>query len=756
MAPHSDWTGSRRLLRLLRDIMKGGGGVQDRLDRVTELIAQDIVAEVCSIYVKRAGDVLELFASKGLKPEAVHRTRLRVGEGLVGQIASQARGLALSEARSHPNFAHRPETGEEIYHSLLGVPILRDGHVLGVLVVQNVTPRSYGEEEVEALETVAMVLAELVAGGELIGAEEARHAESETLLPTRLTGIVLNEGPAMGLAVPLRREIVITRIVAEDREAERGRLDAALRDMGGALDELLGQSEVAKHGESREVLEAYRMFAEDRGWRGRMMEAVRGGLTAEAAVQKVQNDTRRRLTQVKDAYLRERLVDLEDLANRLLQHLVGRDTPQVEQEVPENAVLIARALGPAELLDFDRERLRGVVLEEGSPMAHAAILARAFDIPMIGRCAGLLKQVRAGDFIIVDGDHGQVLVRPGEGIKQTFQQSVTARNLRQAASAESRDLAPVTKDGQRISININAGLLLDMAQLQESGADGIGLYRTEVPFMVRDAFPGVRAQTEIYTRALDLAEGKPVVFRTLDVGGDKVLPYWSGGSDENPAMGWRAIRIGLDQPAMLRQQLRALIRAAAGRSLHVMFPMIAEIAEFEAAKALLDQELKREDALGRPLPQEIQVGVMFEVPALAWQLPLLFARCDFVSVGSNDLFQFLFASDRGNPRLSRRYDVLSPPVLRFLSTLVEHAEGAGMPLSICGEMAGHPLEALALLGCGFRRLSMSPPSVGPIRNMVRSVETQGLRRYIAQLVEQPDHSVRERLRAYALDHEISI
>lgn len=750
------WAGSRRLLRLLRDLMKGSGSSQDRLDRVADLIAQDIVAEVCSIYVMRSGDMLELYATKGLKPAAVHKTRIRVNQGLVGLIAAQARPFALADAQSHPNFAYFPETGEEVYQSLMGVPIMRGGRILGVLVVQNRTQRNYNEEEVEALETVAMVLAELLAGDRLLDLTAAgTPGKEDGAMPARLSGIVLNEGIAIGTVVPHNRGIVISQVVAEDPEAELQRLDEALGKMRDALDVMLARSEIARAGEHREVLETYRMFADDRGWLRRMHDAIHGGLTAEAAVQKIQNETRARMTGIKDPYLRARLADLEDLGNRLLHHLLGLEE-KGEEDLPQDMVLIASDLGPAELLDYDPSRLRAVVLEQGAPTSHVAIVARALQIPMIGRCTGVETEVREGDTLIVDGETGQVLLRPSASVLAGFVESMAAKEREKAAYRAVRDLPSVSSDGKPVTLLINAGLMIDLPHLKEENAEGIGLYRTEVPFMIRDSFPDVATQTEIYSSILDAAEGKPVVFRTLDVGGDKVLPYWRGSVEENPAMGWRAIRIGLDRPALLRRQLRALLHAAAGRSLAVMFPMVSDVAEFEAAKALLQREIDREKAFGDRLPAEIKVGAMLEVPALAMQLPQLLPRCDFVSLGTNDMVQFLFAADRNNPRLARRYDVLAPAVLSFIQQIARQAAAHNVPLTACGEMAGHPLEAMALIGCGLRRLSMAPQAVDQVKTMVRSLEVDPLEDFINQLLTLPDHSIREELRSYASDRDIPI
>ncbi len=749
-------TGSRRLLRRLRDIMAGSGSAQQRLDKIVQVIAADMVAEVCSAYVLRAGEVLELFATEGLRREAVHNTRLRVGEGLVGVIAATARPLALADAQSHPDFAYRPETGEEIYHSLMGVPILRGGRVLGVLVVQNRTLRSYTEDEVEALQTIAMVLAELAASGELVGPGELAPSDGIALLPLRLEGIRLNAGLALGAAVLHEPRIVIRQIVAEDPEAELERLHKAVSEMQSAIDDMLAASDVADGGEHRDILETYRMFAADRGWMARIREAVRSGLTAEAAVQKVQDDNHARMNQISDPYLRERLLDLEDLANRLQQHLAGGTAGVASTDLPDEFILIARSMGPAELLDYDRRRLKGLVLEEGSPTAHVAIVARALDIPVVGRVKDVLAKVEAGDLVVADGDHAQVFIRPGEDIQEAIQANVGMRLAQKEKYAEIRDAPAQTLDGVSVALHLNAGLLIDLPYLDETGAAGIGLYRTEIPFMVQDSFPDVDQQAELYGRILDHAGDRPVTFRTLDIGGDKVLPYLPEAEEENPAMGWRAIRIALDRPAMLRQQFRALLRAASGRRLRVKFPMVAEVAEVAAARAILAVEQRRAVERGIAPPVELKVGVMLEVPALLWQLPALLPMVDFIAVGSNDLLQFLFASDRGNPRLSGRYDPLSPATLAMFRELVDGCRHHQVPLSLCGEMAGSPLDAMALLGVGFRVLSMAPSSVGPVKTMIRSLRLAPLEQFLVTLSDSSDHSLRDKLAAFARDHDVII
>ena len=742
------------LLKRLRDTMARAESVEVTLSEVVRLVANEMVAEVCSIYLLRAGEVLELFATQGLNPSAVHSTRLRVGEGLVGDIAAHGRPLALDDAQHHPQYAYRPETGEEIYHSLAGVPIVRAGRVLGVLVVQNRTRRQYDEEEVETLQTIAMVLAELVLASHVVSPNEVQQVDGIGLLPLRVDGVQLTPGVAIGHAVLHEPRIVIQRVVAENPEQEQVRFQEALHAVRAEVDRMLEAHDM-QSGEQREILETFRMFVDDRGWAERVREAIDSGLTAEAGVQRSFDDVRTRLGQSTDPYIRERLSDLQDLSNRLLLRLTGRVATD-PASLPDDMIVIARDMGPAELLDYDRNRLRGVVLEEGSALSHVAIVARALDIPVVGRAPNVLARVEAGDSIVVDGDNAQVLVRPAEDILQTVYLAIDARAERRRKYAALRDLPPATRDQARISLNMNAGLLIDMQHLDDTGADGVGLYRTEIPFMVRSEFPDVDAQAWLYGRVLDLADGRPVTFRTLDVGGDKVLPYIGAFGDENPAMGWRAIRIGLDRPAMLRRQLRAMILAANGRPLSVMFPMIAEVTELLRARHLLDLEIDRAKRRGQAVPEHLRVGVMFEVPALAWQLDSLLPHVDFISIGTNDLLQFLYAADRGNTRLAGRYDSLSPALLRLLHFVVNKVRPAGVDVAVCGEMAGRPVEALALLAIGVRSLSMSPGAIGPVKAMVRSLDLNEAVGFMSSALTQPDRPLRETLRLFAADHAIEI
>ena len=748
--------GPRVLLRRLREVMAEPETAQARLNKTVSLIAANMVAEVCSLYVMRPGHYLELYATEGLKPEAVHQSKLRVGEGLVGTIAATAELLNLSDAQSHPAFKYLPETGEEDYRSFLGVPILRGGIALGVLVVQNRIARHYSEEEEEALQITAMVLAEIIASGELEEVAEAVEVDVAHLRRHHLKAEVLAEGVALGHAVLHEPRITITNFIAENVPREKERLETAISKLRSQLDDLVSHIDLSREKEYREVLETFRMFAYDRGWVQRIREAVDTGLTAEAAVERVQNDTRARMMKLADPFLRDRLHDLDDLAHRLLRILTGAAPTAAHGNLPRDAIIVARNMGPAELLDYDRSRLRGVVVEEASPDSHVAIVARALRLPALGQIAGLTDLVDTGDPIIIDASSGEIHVRPSPDVEAAYAEKVRFYARRQAQYAEMRERPAVTLDGVRISLNLNAGLLVDLPHLKESGADGIGLFRTELQFMMSRSFPRHDQQASLYRAVLDAAGGKAVVFRSLDIGSDKVLPYLSSPREENPAMGWRAIRMALERDALLPLQVRALLSAARGRELRLMFPMIAEVEEFLRAGEVVEKQKARLKARGHELPASIKLGAMIEVPSIVWQLDQLFEVADFISVGSNDLMQFLFASDRGHPRLAGRYDPMSPMALTVLRHIAEGAEAHRKPVTLCGEMAGRPLDAMALIGLGYRSISMAPAAVGPVKSMILGLERGKLWEFMAPLLKSPCHSIRPELMRFASEHAIPV
>jgi phosphotransferase system enzyme I (PtsP) len=734
--PQGFETESRKLLVRLRDVMASGEAGQARLNEIVRLIANSMRAEVCSIYLFRDADTLELCATEGLQQEAVHQTRMRLGEGLVGRVAKTRRVVNTADAPAARGFRYMPETGEERYSSFCGIPVQRIGETMGVLVVQSRVSREFTADEVYALEVVAMVLAEMNELGAFAGegaAMRTRHQE-----PVMFKGLVGQEGAAGGNVYLHEPRVVVTNVVADDPDVELARLREAVDTLRISVDEMLTQAKTVNK-DQKQVLEAYRMFANSRGWMKRMEADIAQGLSAEAAVEKEQSLARTRM-QSADSYLRDRLHDLDDLSNRLLRILTGQGS-NTGAEVPVNPVLVARNIGPGELLDYGK-KIKGIVLEEGSVGSHAAIIARAWAIPLVIQATGITAEALNGDPILVDGDQGIAHLRPDDTVLAAFRDKMAMQTEAQARYAGIRGLPAQTKCGTVIGLHMNAGLMADLPSLESSGAEGVGLFRTELQFLIRSQMPKRAELSALYAQVMDAANGKRVTFRTLDIGSDKVLPYMKLNDEPNPAMGWRAIRVGLEKPGVLRMQLQALIRAANGRPLTVMFPFVAQLEEFRSARAEFDKAMAREGILGHPLPSAVEIGAMLETPSLAFAPDIFFKEVDFISIGGNDLKQFFFAADRENERVRRRYDTLNVSFLSFLEQLIARCHAHNTPVSFCGEDAGRPVEAVAFAAMGLRNLSMRPASIGPVKHMLRRLNLDDVRTVIHEARERGDQSVR--------------
>lgn len=742
--------GSRVLLRRLRDVMVQDADTQTRLDRIVAQIGTTMVADVCSIYLRRSDGSLELFATEGLSRDAIHRTRMKAGEGLVGLVAEGVEPISLADAPKHPRFSYRPETGEDPFQSFMGVPVLRSGRVVGVLVVQNRYARTYEDDEIEALQLIATVLAEIVSVEDLTGALSEFQIKPTT--PETLKGKAYSRGLASGQALLHDPDVEPTRYLSDDPVAEEKRLDEALIKLRSGLEALLAGDVQTLGGTSFEVLETFHLLSQDRSWERRLRDGVKNGLTAEASVEQVRSEHRARMSSAKDGYIRDRLHDLEELDNRLLRYLSGDAGDR--KEAPEDSILVARDIGPAELLEYGRGRIKAILLEEGSPSSHAAIVAKAMGVPMLGQLPNLLSRVEAGDMIIVDGNEAQAYLRPDKMVSAALHSRFEAQSAEQELFAATKDLPSQTLDGQNIQLLLNAGLAIDLEQLETTGASGVGLYRTEFQFMIADSLPRLDAQTALYTEALDLANGRPVTFRTLDLGGDKVAAYMPTEREENPAMGWRAVRMGLDRPGLSRYQLRALVRAAEGRLLRVMFPLVAVVDEFHRARELLEKELAWARANGRLGPTRVEAGAMIEAPALAWDTAAIAEHADFLSIGTNDLMQFFFAADRGTAKVADRYDILSRPALTFLKHIRDSA--GHTPISICGEHAGRPLEAMAMIGLGFTRLSMPAGGIGPVKRMLMSLHGEDFSKTLMSLLRNGDGHLRNALKDYAKTQRVVV
>jgi len=750
--------GATALLRRLRQIMAETLESQARLDEIARAIAANMYADVCSVYVLQDDGSLELYATEGLRQDAVHVSTLQLGQGLVGTVASTAHALNLINASEHPAFEYLPETGEEAFTTFLGVPTLRNGRVLGVLVLQKITPHAFAEYEIEALETVAMVLADLMASGDLEGLS-GKGTNPDSSRPLTMNGAPLSDGIGIGHVVLHEPRVAVLDFFSDETDSELARLHEAMSGLQSSIDSLIDSPEIGKIGEHVEVLEAYRMFARDRGWRTRIEEAIQTGLSAEAAVEKVRNENRARMHRQSNPYLAEQLHDLDDLANRLLRQLVGQHELSSNTQnghASDNMVIVARSMGAAELLDYDVSRVRGLVLEDGGPTSHVAIVARALGIPALSQLKNFVVNAEVSNAIIVDGNEGMVSLRPPQDVRDAYEEKLRFLASRQKAFSALRQRAPVSRDGQGFQLLINGGLQLDVDQMGSSGADGIGLFRTELQFMISARLPRPGEQETIYRNVLERADDMPVTFRALDVGGDKIIPWMEMMPEENPAMGWRGMRLSLDRPTLFKSQMRALLRAAAGRTLRVMLPLVTDVSELVQAREILHKEREVLERQNVRLPKAIQLGAMLEVPALLWQMDELFQQADFVSVGTNDLFQFTFASDRGHARLANRYSTLSKPFLRLLKSVVLAGKRHGKQVTLCGEMAGRPLNAMALFALGFRSLSMATTAIGPVKAMALNLNIAKLEEQLLPALElsSDDQTIGELLVDFADRHTI--
>ncbi len=722
------------------------------LSEVVKIIATKMEVSVCSCYLLRSGDLLELAATYGLSSSAVGKTFLHITEGVVGEVARTQKTVNLKNAWKSENFAYKPETDEKDIKSFLGVPVLNRGKIYGVLCIQNKTAERFLPEEAELLKTISMFISESMLANLSIEKEGFLSIQSNN--DNLFYGQEISSGLGIGEAVLHRQIQPIIKIVAKDTKKEQVRLTKALEEMQEQISTMLSEMSAQK-GEHVDILSTYLMFSNDKSWVSKLQEGVLSGLTAEAAAQKVFEGIKLRLEQSSDDYLKARISDFQDLTTRLISHLSGNIVIDLDK-LPKEFILCAQNMGPSELFDYEISRIKGIVLEEGSKNMHVAIIARSLGIPIVGGLPKILRRIEKGDTVIVNALKAEIYINPASETEEKFRKELTVLEKKEKIRERLLDVPTRTLDGVDIKLNANVGLLIDMDSKGATSADGVGLYRTELAFMMSSTLPDVQTQISIYKSVLDKADGRPVIFRTLDIGSDKILQYFKGQKEENPAMGWRSIRISLDRKAIFRHQLRALLRAAAGQDLYVMFPMISNVSEFKEAKKTLDKEINQEKARGNQVPKNIFVGTMIEVPALIFHLKTILPYLDFVSVGTNDLTQFLYACDRGNSDVYERYDPLSPPMLEVLGIIQKECKKANVKCSICGEMAGNPIDAMVLLGLGFTSLSMNPLKIISVKEMVLSLDTKLLKEYINSFKNSSYDSLREHFRSFAVDHGIVI
>lgn len=669
-----------------------------------------------------------------------YKTNIRYNEDYIGKSAATKRP--------------QQEINKGLNVSMISVPVLRANITIGALVITKSGDDGFDESEAELVETLALSLPDLFSTNAFTEYRNQIIREKGIVVRDALHGVSLNKGYGVGKAVFHRRHRDLVNIFAENIELEKSKLAEGRERMVKYIDTKMAQAD-SSIGNTAEIMEAYKMFALDKGWYKKISADIDKGYTAEAAVEHVYEDMWNKLSATNDQYLRERLYDLRDVSDRLRAFIAGEEE-SFQVQADEDIIIIAQTMGPADLMDYSYEHIRGLIIEDCTPTMHVVIVAKALNIPVIAKIHGVLKEIKIGETIAVNGEEAMVYVRPSARLINDYQKKSTGIKKVFAELNKIKDLPTETLDGVKINLAMNYGLDLDYEYIKPTKCSGIGLYRTEITFMSADKMPDVESQERQYKKLFDAMGNKKIIFRSLDVGSDKFLPYWGELKEENPALGWRSIRITLDRRAILKRQIRAMLRAAADKELNVMFPMVSSLQEFLEAKETLMLEYEREKQRKNPTAKKVNVGIMIEVPSVLFQLDELLQQVDFVSVGTNDLYQFVFACDRGNPRLSDRYDVLSAPFLKLMKLIVDKSNQYKVYCSVCGEMAGNPLEAMVLIGLGYRNLSVSGASYAKVKKMIMSMKEEDVEDYVKSLLKSPKNSIRQQLLAYAYDHAIAI
>lgn len=726
------------MLNTLRKITQEVNAVQDlqaALTIIVERVRAAMGTEVCSVYLLDPdSNRFVLMATEGLNKSSIGLVCMAPGEGLVGLVGLREEPLNLEDAASHPCFRYFAETGEERYASFLGAPIIHQRRVMGVLVVQQKDRRLFDESEEAFLVTMSAQLAGVIAHAEVTGSIRGLGRSGKTAQDTRFSGVPGSQGVAIGTAVvvlpPADLEVVPDRPI-DDIDGEiaffYNAIDAVRRDMR----ELSTRLETQLRQEERALFDVYLMMLDDASIAGEVVKVIETKQWAQGALRQVVNGHVKRFELMDDAYLRERASDIKDIGRRVLAYL--QEARKQKQVYPDNTILVSEELSPAMLGEVPTGKLVGLVSVTGSSNSHVAILARAMGIPTVMGAVDLPYAIVDGMELIVDGYRGEVFSNPSCGLRRQFTEMAEEERQFNQELDGLRDLRCETLDGHSLPLWVNTGLFADVARAQERGAEGVGLYRSEVPFMTSDRFPSEKEQASIYRQQLAAFHPLPVTMRTLDIGGDKALSYFPI-KEENPFLGWRGIRITLDHPELFLVQARAMLKASAGlNNLRILLPMISSLSELEEAQRLLNrawQEI-REEGLDVQMPM---VGMMVEIPAVLFQLRELAEHVDFFSVGSNDLTQYLLAVDRNNPRVASLYDYLHPSVLRALRQVIQDAHNAGKPVSICGEMAGNPNAAILLMAMGFDSLSMNATSLPRVKWMLRRVSLSQVRNLLDEIM----------------------
>lgn len=723
--------------RLISAELLKNNSMQDKLGNILKSFVSTLKAQSAILYATIDENYLEMMGEYHAEN---YKTNIRYNEDYIGKSAAAKRPMQ--------------EINQGLNTSMISIPVLRSNITVGAVVLTKKGADGFNESEAELVETLTLSLPDLFSTNDFTEYRNQIVREKGIVVRDILHGVSLNKGFGVGKAVFHRRHRDLVNIFAENIELEKSKLAEGRQRMVDYIDTKISQAG-SSIGNTTEIMEAYKMFALDKGWYRKISADIDKGYTAEAAVEHVYEDMWNKLSATSDPYLRERLYDLRDVSDRLRAFIAG-DEESLQISEDEEMIIIAQTMGPADLMDYNYEHIRGLIIEDCTPTMHVVIVAKALNIPVIAKIHGILKEIKAGEIIAINGDEAVVHTHPSARLINEYRKKSTGIKKIFDELGKIKDLPTETADGVKVNLAMNYGLDLDYEYIKPTKCSGIGLYRTEITFMSAEKMPDVEIQEKQYKKLFDAMGNKKIIFRSLDVGSDKFLPYWGELKEENPALGWRSIRITLDRRAILKRQIRAMLRAAADKELNIMFPMISSLQEFLEAKETLMLEYEREKQRQKPIAKKINVGIMIEVPSVLFQLDELLQQVDFVSVGTNDLYQFVFACDRSNPRLSDRYDVLSAPFLKLMKTIIDKSNQYKVYCSVCGEMAGNPLEAMALIGLGYRNLSVSGASYAKVKKMIMSMKEVDVEDYIKSLLKSPKNSIRTQLLAYAYDHGIEI
>ena len=739
------------LLEDVSAIISRSHDLRETLDQITNAVAERMEAEVCSLYIFDPKEQqLTLWATTGLAHSSVGRVRMSVEEGLTGLVIQRMAPVAVVDAQAHPRYKYFPETGEERYHSFFGVPIVQRGAPLGVLVVQTLRRRRVSREKVRLLRTIAAQVAVIIAQGRILEdlrtkeeereeyrermvealnrlrAYEARHGragrEEQRPRHMRLSGLPVSPGFGQGRTHLLPPAVRLAEIEERRTTRPRGERARYRRALKRSVEEV-GKLKLRMFDRlpdlDHSIFDVHRMMLEDRTFNERIEAEIKAGYTAETALKRVVNDYVSAFANMSDHYLRDRALDVRDISRRLLRNLLGFE--ESKKTPAGNVVLVAEELTVSDLSVMEHGDLKAIVLATGGVTSHASILAKSFEIPTVVGVDHLLESVREGDEVVIDGNAGVVYVNPSVEVVREYERIDRQYRAFNRELESLRNLPAETRDGRRIALYANIGLAGDLALAIRHGAEGVGLYRTEVPFLTYRELPSEEEQVQLYARVIRAMDGRPVTIRTLDVGADKYSPYIPLPREDNPFLGWRSIRISLEMADLFKQQLRAILRAGALGRVRILFPMISSVEEIRRAKELLEEAKAELTSKGVEFDPGIKVGIMIEVPSAIWLATQLIREVDFFSIGTNDLIQYLLAVDRNNRKVAPLYEPLHPAVLAAIHEAVQAAKGAGKWVGMCGEMASDPLCTLVLIGMGLDDLSMGPFFVPVVKRVIRSV-----------------------------------